>query len=103
VSIEIERADWVDVAACHALAETIGAERRDRIFFPTRGESTKHAKKICAGCTVNVECLNHALDTGEHYGVWGGTSERERRNLRRQRAREAGIRLPGRQPLDEAS
>ena len=33
---------------------------------------------------VRGECLVYALEHGKH-GVWGGTSERERRTIRRLR------------------
>lgn len=56
------------------------------IFFPERGASTKEAKAICAACAVRESCLEYALDNGEKFGIWGGTSERERRRLRRIRA-----------------
>ena len=52
------------------------------LFFPVRGESTKEAKEVCAGCEVRRECLAEHLY--EKHGIWGGTSERERRALRRQ-------------------
>jgi len=55
------------------------------IFFPDRGESLEPAKRICGECVVRDECLEYALDSGERFGVWGGTSERERRRIRRQR------------------
>ncbi len=55
------------------------------IFFPDRGESLSPAKAICAECIVRDECLEYALDNRERFGVWGGTSERERRRLRRSR------------------
>jgi len=55
------------------------------VFFPDRGESLEPAKQVCAGCVVRDECLEHALRNGERFGVWGGTSERERRRIRRQR------------------
>ncbi|TCN46278.1 transcription factor WhiB [Rhodococcus sp. SMB37] len=42
-----------------------------------------HAKRICAGCSVADECLRYAVDIGEQFGIWGGTSERERRSLTR--------------------
>ena len=29
-------------------------------------------------------CLNHALDNRIDHGVWGGTSERQRRRLRKE-------------------
>jgi WhiB family redox-sensing transcriptional regulator len=31
-------------------------------------------------------CLNFALSAGQDYGIWGGLTEDERRNLRRERA-----------------
>lgn len=36
------------------------------------------AKAICARCPVRVACRTYALRTGELYGIWGGTTERER-------------------------
>jgi WhiB family redox-sensing transcriptional regulator len=55
------------------------------VFFPDRGESLAPAKAVCGECIVRDECLEYALDHGERFGVWGGTSERERRRLRRAR------------------
>ena len=39
------------------------------------------AKKVCAGCTVKAECLEWGMED-IHYGVYGGLSPLERRNLR---------------------
>jgi WhiB family redox-sensing transcriptional regulator len=52
------------------------------MFFPERGESTADAKGVCAICPVQASCLDHAMATRERFGIWGGTSERERRRLR---------------------
>jgi hypothetical protein len=41
------------------------------------------AKAVCATCPVSAECLQWALATGQDSGVWGGTSEEERRAMRR--------------------
>jgi WhiB family redox-sensing transcriptional regulator len=41
------------------------------------------AKAVCRACTVREECLEFAISTNQEYGVWGGTSEEERRVLRR--------------------
>jgi WhiB family transcriptional regulator, redox-sensing transcriptional regulator len=41
------------------------------------------AKAVCAGCSVRDECLEFAISTNQEYGIWGGTSEEERRVLRR--------------------
>ena len=56
------------------------------LFFPERGASTREAKDVCKGCVVRQVCLEFALIKGEKFGIWGGTSERERRRIRRQRA-----------------
>lgn len=45
------------------------------------------AKAVCAACPVRVQCLDYALDTGQHDGIWGGLSEDERRTERRRRQR----------------
>jgi WhiB family redox-sensing transcriptional regulator len=55
-----------------------------QLFFPERGEDQTNAKAVCAGCQVRLHCLVAGLD--EHHGIWGGTSERERRRLRRNRS-----------------
>ena len=72
---------WQLGAACRGLDPAL--------FFPARGESTAEAKTVCASCDVDAECLGHALGQNgrgrlERFGIWGATSERERRQLRRQ-------------------
>lgn len=56
------------------------------LFFPEgRGAAvhiqTEQAKKVCNRCPVRQHCLNWALETGQHSGVWGGTSPDERRGM----------------------
>lgn len=55
------------------------------VFFPQRGQNqkVKLAKKICESCPVKDPCLQYALDNQEMHGVWGATSERTRRIMRR--------------------
>jgi WhiB family redox-sensing transcriptional regulator len=51
------------------------------LFFPDQANAvlfTARAKQICGRCPVAVECLDFAEKSGSS-GVWGGTSERERR------------------------
>jgi len=57
------------------------------LFFPERGGDSEAPKRVCRGCTVREECLEYALANGERFGIWGGFSERERRNIRRRRRR----------------
>lgn len=72
-----DRQTWRADAACAR------PEHRGLDWFPGRGEPTRHLKAVCATCPVRAECLDAALDAGEHHGIWGGLSERERRNVRR--------------------
>lgn len=44
-------------------------------------EQEARAKAVCAGCEVAARCLEAALAAKE-CGVWGGTTEDERRLLR---------------------
>jgi WhiB family redox-sensing transcriptional regulator len=69
---------WTDEARC---AEVGGDE-----FFPEKGGSSRKAKKVCMTCEVRVMCLEWALSNDERFGVWGGKSERERREIKRDRA-----------------
>ena len=39
------------------------------------------AKRICADCPVQRECLEYALRVQEPFGIWGGLNETERRAL----------------------
>jgi WhiB family redox-sensing transcriptional regulator len=61
------------------------AETDPEAFFPGKGESSRSAKRVCAGCTVRAECLEYALTYDVRFGIWGGVSERERRRMRRRR------------------
>ncbi|MCZ4515672.1 WhiB family transcriptional regulator [Streptomyces sp. ActVer] len=44
--------------------------------------SSEGAERLCAGCPVVVECLAYAMADRRLSGVWGGTTEVERRRLR---------------------
>jgi len=56
------------------------------IFFPLTDEEAGPAKAVCATCPVRAECLQFALASRQHDGVWGGLTETERRRLRRRKA-----------------
>ena len=55
------------------------------IFFPEKGHSLEPARAICALCDVRVQCLDAAIKDNIEVGIWAGTSEKERRAIRRQR------------------
>lgn len=67
-------AEWHAHAACQGLD-------LEKFFPEERGQSGKAAKKVCEMCVVRPQCLEHALNTPGTHGIWGGTTERERRNM----------------------
>jgi WhiB family redox-sensing transcriptional regulator len=72
----LPRPAWHRNAACRGMGPAL--------FFPTHGETAAGAKAICAGCMVRPECLEEALDDETLQGIWGGTTDRERRQIRRE-------------------
>ncbi len=65
---------WTEFAAC----QYVDAD----LWFPVKGGLPRRAKRICMDCEVRAECLDYALRGNEQYGVWGGTSEKQRRRMR---------------------
>ena len=73
---------WTLFAACR------GADTD--LFFPigTTGDAVVDidaAVAICHVCPVRQPCLEFALASNQEFGIWGGTTEDERRALRRGR------------------
>ncbi|WIY83322.1 WhiB family transcriptional regulator [Propionimicrobium sp. PCR01-08-3] len=66
---------WQEQALC--------AQTDPEAFFPEKGGSTREAKRVCQNCEVRSECLDYALANDERFGIWGGLSERERRQLKK--------------------
>lgn len=74
-------ADWRDLAIC-------SAPDVQEVFFPVgvtgmAAVQIENAKAVCTSCPVRETCLEYAITTNQEYGIWGGTSEEERRVLRR--------------------
>ena len=46
------------------------------------------AKDVCESCPMARACLDYAQEAGVPYGIWGGTTPHERRELRRKVKRE---------------
>ena len=78
LAADLDGRPWAAYAACR------GAD--PDLFFPGEGEDAEAAVRICGGCPVRAECLEWALETRVRYGVWGGTTERDRRRLVRRTA-----------------
>ena len=80
-SLNLATDDWRSASAC--------SDTDPALFFPvgTTGpalEQIAAAKAVCDTCDAKSPCLEFALSTNQDSGVWGGTSEEERRKLRRQ-------------------
>jgi WhiB family redox-sensing transcriptional regulator len=66
------------------MVEALCAQTDPESFFPGKGEPTGPARLVCLACPVRSECLAYAVRRNERDGIWGGTSPRERRVLRRE-------------------
>lgn len=69
--------DWQKAGACHG--------KGTDLWFPPRGTPTAkilEAKRICSDCPIKQQCLDYALWHGDRAGIWGGKTEKERRNLK---------------------
>lgn len=73
---------WMAYALCSGL----DADR----FFPDRGGSLVDSLKVCIDCPVRIACARYALTTPEPHGIWGGLSERQRRQIRTRVGRRDG-------------
>ncbi len=72
---------WWEHAACRGIDT--------RLFFPAgQNEESLHqtagAKTVCRSCPAREACLEYALATHQA-GIFGGTTEEERRSIRRRR------------------
>lgn len=57
-------------------------------WFASDGPDQASAKATCRTCPVRAECLDYALSCGSMLvGVWGGTGETERAQIRHKRAK----------------
>jgi WhiB family redox-sensing transcriptional regulator len=75
----LEEKEWLEYANCKS-ADT-------RVFFILREDKDQRQRRaaayaICKVCPVQRECLEYAIVNNE-VGIWGGTSERDRRLMRR--------------------
>lgn len=83
MQVDVRRArmfPYLEEAACTGLDP--------ELFYAESGVAIMRAKSFCSGCDVREKCLEWGIKR-EEFGVWGGTTARERAALRRQR----GLRL----------
>lgn len=79
----LDRPDVLDAGVC--------AQTDPELFFPEKGEISKanQAKRLCESCDVRDACREYAIERGEPFGIWGGTTVDERRRIRTERRRES--------------
>ena len=77
----VVEANWMAQGNC--------AESDPNVFFPSDGAGVEIARRVCTDCPVKSPCLEYALINRIDHGVWGGTSERERRRIARARRLQA--------------
>ena len=80
LSLTLASDEWRRTAACR--------DTDPDLFFPvgTTGpaiEQIESAKAVCRACDAQTLGLEYALATNQDSGIWGGTSEDERRQLRK--------------------
>jgi WhiB family redox-sensing transcriptional regulator len=71
-----EERPWAVFAACK--------DQDPDTFFPLSADGERKAIRICQGCSVQMECLEFALETNARFGIWGGQTEKQRKALLRQ-------------------
>lgn len=80
---DLNNEEWHKYAACRGLDVNL--------FFPEKGVSRiqmANVKAVCSRCVVASSCLDYAVSQSDDpEGIWGGTSPRERRELRRRHKR----------------
>ncbi|MPZ80462.1 MAG: WhiB family transcriptional regulator [Actinophytocola sp.] len=72
--------DWRHHAACR--------DEDPELFFPVSdigpgARQVAEAKAVCARCPVRAQCLDYAMTNLLTDGIFGGTTETERRELSR--------------------
>lgn len=79
------------------------AKAKSRCNGSIRIDKEAGTEVIDEPCPFLMKCLQHAIDHKELYGVWGGTSERDRRKIWKARRRNKnlsiynleGVQFPG--------
>ena len=65
---------WADFANCTSCDV-------EELFSTSTAQ--RELRDLCQDCRVRLECLADALQSNMKYGLWGGLTERERRQLLR--------------------
>lgn len=83
--VELEARDWYVQAKCASTT----SEHSDQMYA-SDDRAAKQNRIFCLDCPERLPCLEYALVTREQYGIWGGTTEVQRKNLLRTLRRHLG-------------
>jgi WhiB family transcriptional regulator, redox-sensing transcriptional regulator len=72
------------------LCRKLPLDLSDPLFFGDEGQrapedlivAVQTARRLCVQCPTRGECLTYALANDMRYGVWGGTSGKQREKMR---------------------
>jgi WhiB family transcriptional regulator, redox-sensing transcriptional regulator len=80
----------IDPAAAHAQPDFLDgtqacAGRDHNAFFPDSSaiKAAKPAIRICRQCPLRTPCGTWAINTRQEFGIWGGLTPLQRRQIRR--------------------
>lgn len=64
--------NWKEYASCKGFNTSW--------FYPEQNDRTNlyKVRMICESCPVKQNCLDHAIETQETQGIWGGMGHRSR-------------------------
>jgi WhiB family redox-sensing transcriptional regulator len=65
--------DWAEDVPCLNMTS--------EMYNPYQAAQLRATKKFCSNCDAKYDCLVMALVTEETFGVWGGTTEKDRAPL----------------------
>ena len=77
---------WQENAACKNMDPNL--------FMSSKAIDISAARAVCLGCIVIRECLSYALANDEK-GIWGGSTEKQRRRIKRSGSTETSITIRG--------
>jgi WhiB family redox-sensing transcriptional regulator len=72
----LEERPWAVFAACK--------EADADLFFGSGRDAERGALTLCGMCAVIDDCLEHALEARERFGIWGGKTEKARKRILRE-------------------
>ncbi len=74
----IQDRTWMEEAVC-------GGAETEAFYSDTERFLRRLTEQYCKKCPVMNQCLEYALASEDQFGVWGGTTPRQRREMLKQK------------------